>query len=151
MQEIGFNYRMSEIQAALGISQLKKIEQFKRKRRHIVSRYKELFSGDERISFLKETEFSNACWHICPVFIDFIKLKIDKKKFFDDMCDAGLRLAVQYIPVHLHPHYRGLGFAPGDYPMAENYYRQTVSLPLYCDLTDDDIDCIAERFLRVFK
>jgi dTDP-4-amino-4,6-dideoxygalactose transaminase len=151
MQELGFNYRISEMQAALGISQLNRIDQFKQKRRHIVDKYKEIFSNDERISFLKEKEFSNACPHICPIFIDFPRLKIDKKKFVDDMYDAGVQLAVHYIPVHLHPYYQKLLFKRGDYPSAEKYYEQTISLPLYCDLSDSDIECIAERFLKTLN
>ncbi|MDR1334606.1 MAG: UDP-4-amino-4,6-dideoxy-N-acetyl-beta-L-altrosamine transaminase [Holosporaceae bacterium] len=152
MPELGYNYRITEMQAAMGISQLKRIEQFKEKRRYVTDKYKEIFAADERITFLKEREYSNACWHICPIFLDFPRLAIDKRKFFDDLYDAGLRLAVQYIPVHLHPYYQEcLGFRRGQYPLAEKYYAQTVSLPLYYDLSDDDIECISERFLKVLN
>ncbi|MDR1235836.1 MAG: UDP-4-amino-4,6-dideoxy-N-acetyl-beta-L-altrosamine transaminase [Holosporaceae bacterium] len=151
MQELGYNYRMTEMQAALGISQLKRIEQFKQKRRYIVEKYKEIFAGDDRISFLTEKKFSNACWHICPLLIDFEKLGIDKKKFFNDLCDAGIHPAVQYIPVHLHPYYQNLNFKKGEYPTAEKYYAQTVSLPLYYDLSDDDVEYIGEKFLKVLN
>jgi UDP-4-amino-4,6-dideoxy-N-acetyl-beta-L-altrosamine transaminase len=151
MHQLGFNYRMTDIQAALGISQLKKIEQFKEKRRHIVSLYKELFAKDSRISFLEEKEYSNACLHLCPILIDFEGLKIDKKKFVNDLFDVGLHLQVHYIPVHLQPYYQKLGFSKGEYPAAEKYYEQTISLPLYPDLSDNDVDYIAETFLMVLN
>jgi UDP-4-amino-4,6-dideoxy-N-acetyl-beta-L-altrosamine transaminase len=149
MQLLGFNYRMTDMQAALGISQLKRIESFKQRRRDIVSRYKELFAKDQRISFLEENDYSNACFHLCPILIDFENLKIDKKNFFDKLFNAGLHLQIHYIPVHLHPYYQEFGYYEGDYPVAEKYYAQTVSLPLYPDLTDDDIEYIVETFLEV--
>lgn len=149
INSLGFNYRITEIQAALGISQLKRIEDFKAKRKHIISLYKKIFANDTRISFLKERDFSDMCFHICPILIDFENLGIDKKKFFNDLFDAGLRLQVHYIPVHLHPYYRRLGFSLGDYPITEKYYAQTISLPLYYDLSDEDVEYIVKIFLKV--
>jgi dTDP-4-amino-4,6-dideoxygalactose transaminase len=86
-----------------------------------------------------------------PALLDFESLKIDKKKFFDRLWDAGLHLQVHYTPVHLFQYYRGLGFAKGDFPIAEKYYEQTISLPLYQDLSDDDVHCIVERFLKALN
>jgi UDP-4-amino-4,6-dideoxy-N-acetyl-beta-L-altrosamine transaminase len=151
MQELGYNYRLTEMQAALGISQLGRIEQFKQRRRHIVNKYREIFAADERITFLKEKEYSNACWHVCHIFLDFRKLSINKKKFFEDLYEAGLHLAVQYIPVYWHPYYQSLGFQRKQCPIAEEYYAKTLSLPLYYDLSDDDVECICERFLKVLN
>lgn len=150
MQSLGFNYRMTDIQAALGISQLKRVDKFKEIRRNIVSKYKELFQNDERISFLEEKSFSNACFHLCPVMIDFENLKIDRIKFMNNLADNGLQMQVHYIPVHLHPYYKSLGFSKGDFPLAEKYYEQTISLPCYADLSDDDVEYIYRTFERVF-
>ncbi|MDR0677758.1 MAG: DegT/DnrJ/EryC1/StrS family aminotransferase [Holosporaceae bacterium] len=151
MHSLGFNCRMIDLQAALGISQLKRIERFKEKRRHIVSLYKELFAKYNRISFLEERKYSNACPHLCPVLIDFKGLKIDKKQFVDNLFNAGLHLHVHYIPVYLHPYYRKFGFSKGDYPNMGKYYLQTISLPLYYDLSGGDVHYIVEKFLETLN
>ena len=149
MQELGFNYRMTEMQSALGISQLKRLEAFKQRRRAVVDLYKELFNDDSRVRFLKEESYSNACFHLCPVLIDFEKLRIDKKLFFEELREAGLNLQVHYIPVYWQPYYKKMGYEKGLCPNAEKYYRQTVSLPLYPDLSDADVEEIVIRFVRV--
>lgn len=149
MQNLGFNYRMTDMQAALGISQLKKLDQFKSKRRDIVSLYRKLFENDSRVSFLKEMDFSDACFHLCPILINFEKLGISKKQFMQDLFDVGLRLQVHYIPIHLQPYYQKQGFSKGDYPNSEKYYEQTVSLPLYPELSESDVRYIVQIFLKV--
>lgn len=135
MRELGFNYRLTDIQASLGIVQLKKLDKFKKRRREIV----EYYNKNLGVSHLLEKDFSNACFHLYPILVK------NRNEFFDKAKAVGLNLQVHYIPVHTQPYYQGLGFKKGDYPKAENYYEQSISLPLYPDLTDEDLAEIVSR------
>ena len=139
MHYLGFNYRMTEMQAALGISQFKRLPAFIQRRREIVAMYKEAFARDERFSFLVEKPFSQAAFHLCPILLNFDVLTLSKKEIYQRLSLAGLMLQVHYIPVHTQPYYQKIGFKNGDCPRAEKYYLQTLSLPLYYELTDDDV------------
>ena len=142
MTELGFNYRITDIQAALGLSQMKKLDKFAQKRRFLVSCYEKAFAGDDRFELLKEPQYSKACFHLCPLLIDFDKLTISKEELYDKLRERGLFLQVHYIPVHTQPYYQNLGFKWGDYPKAEAYYRKELSLPLYPTLEEADIKLI---------
>ena len=109
------------------------------------------FLGQYLVQFLAEKDFSNACFHLCPILIDFEDLRIDKKLFFEELIKAGLNLQVHYIPVYWHPYYANLGYQRGLCPNAEEYYRRTISLPLYPDLTDEDVNEIVSRFSGVLN
>lgn len=139
MRELGFNYRMTDFQAALGVSQMKKLDGFKARRREIVDYYNRKLG----LLHLTEREYSNACFHLYPVLVE------DRDDFFSRAREKGLGLQVHYIPVHTQPYYRGLGFNPGDFPKAENYYKKTISLPLYPALSNDDLDEIIERLRSI--
>lgn len=142
MHMLGFNYRLTDIQAALGVSQLEKLDKFRKRRREIVELYRKGFENNEICSMLQEKDYSHAAFHLCPVLIDFSKIKIDKKDLFEKLREKGLYLQVHYIPVHLQPYYKKIGFKEGDYPKAEAYYRSTLSLPLYPDLKNSDVKII---------
>lgn len=135
MHELGFNYRLTDIQAALGISQLKKIEKFKKRRREIVDYYNKNLC----LPNLEEKEFSNACFHLYPVMVR------NREDFYYKAKEKGLNLQVHYIPIHLQPYYQKLGFREGDYPNAEIYYKKCISLPLYPSLTNGDLKEITKR------
>lgn len=135
MIELGYNYRMTDIQAALGISQLKKIEKFKARRREIVDYYNKNLG----LPHLIEQDFSNACFHLYPVLVE------NREQFYHDARNNGLYLQVHYIPVHTQPYYQHLGYKQGDFPCAENFYNHCISLPLYPALTDEDLDEIVKR------
>lgn len=139
MKELGYNYRMTDIQAALGCSQLKKLNKFKKRRREIVEFYNENLG----LPHLIERDFSNACFHLYPIFIQ------NRKEFFFAAKQVGLNLQVHYIPVHLQPYYSQLGYKKGDYPEAENYYEHCISLPLYSDLKDKDLIEIVKRIKTI--
>ncbi len=144
MNHLGFNYRITDMQAALGISQLKRIETFKDKRREIFKAYQDAFADDERFSTLVEPTYSKACFHLCPLLINFKKVKISKDELFKALKDKGLFLQVHYIPVHTQPYYKKLGFKQGDFPKAEAYYEKALSLPIYPDLKTKDIETIVK-------
>lgn len=135
MRELGYNYRMTDIQAALGISQLKKLDKFKKRRREIVDYYNKNLG----LPHLIEKDFSNACFHLYPVLVR------DRENFYHMAKKAGLNLQVHYIPIHTQPYYKNLGFKEGDYPNAEIYYKKCISLPLYPDLTNCDLKEIVKR------
>lgn len=138
-QLLGFNYRMPDMNAALGVSQLKRLDKFIKRRRKIVDIYKREFSGDERFSFLEEIEGSNAAFHLFPLLINFEKVKINKEELFLKFREKGLYLQVHYIPVHFQPYYQKLGFKNGDFPISEGYYEKTISLPLFFCLRFKDV------------
>lgn len=139
MRELGYNYRLTDIQAALGLSQLEKLEKFKKRRREIVDYYNEHLD----LPHLREREDSEACFHLYPVLVS------DRDGFYERAKQVGLHLQVHYIPVHTQPYYRNLGHRPGDYPKAEEYYSKTISLPLYPALNEEDLEEITARIRRI--
>ena len=139
MRELGYNYRMTDVQSALGISQLKRLDKFKKRRREIVDFYNENLG----LPHLIEKDFSNACFHLYPILVE------NRKEFYFKAKEVGLNLQVHYIPVHTQPYYQGLGYKWGDYPNAEDYYNHCISLPLYPDLKNSDLKEIVKRIKRI--
>ena len=135
MRELGYNYRMTDVQSALGISQLKRLEEFKKRRREIV----EYYNQNLGLPHLIEKDFSNACFHLYPILVE------NRRDFYFKAREAGLNLQVHYIPVHTQPYYKEQGYKEGDYPQAEKYYKHCISLPLYPDLSDEDLYEIVKR------
>ena len=142
MRELGFNYRITDIQCALGVSQLRRLDAFKARRRAIVSYYNEHLG----LPHLVERDFSNACFHLYPVLVE------NRRDFYFKAREAGLNLQVHYIPVHTQPYYRStFGYKPGDYPKSEAYYEKCISLPLYPSLTDEDVAEIVARLRGIVQ
>jgi dTDP-4-amino-4,6-dideoxygalactose transaminase len=147
MQDLGFNYRLTDIQSALGISQLGKLDRFINRRSELAAIYGRLLS---KYPFIKTPEVfpgRKSSWHLYPVRIDFAGLGASRKDLFELMSAIGINLQVHYIPVHLQPYYRGLGFKPGDFPRAEKFYEEEVSLPIYPLLDNEEAGAVAEALL----
>ena len=145
MHELGFNYRITDIQCALGISQLKKINKFIKRRKKIAKIYDQLFSNYIIFSTPKIRENSSHAYHLYPLQIDFDEIKISRKKLFNIMKRKKINLQVHYVPIHLHPYYKKkYNFKVGDFPIAEKFYKNEVSLPIYYNLKDTQIYKVAK-------
>jgi UDP-4-amino-4,6-dideoxy-N-acetyl-beta-L-altrosamine transaminase len=140
MIELGFNYRITDFQCALGISQLSKLDRFLRERRTIAASYDMIFGGDDRFIVPAVKQDCRHAYHLYPLQIHFSRLRTTKQEFFNYLRGKGVHGQVHYIPVHLQPYYRKkFGFKEGDYPAAEELYRREVSIPLYPGLQGDDV------------
>jgi len=138
---LGFNYRMTEMQAALGLSQLSRLDQFIEKR-HQQFKYYEKLLKDFPITLPFQAEDSHSSLHLYPILLPEHN-KAARKGVFEVLRHAGIGTQVHYIPVHTQPYYQALGFQLGDFPVAEDYYSRTLSLPLFADLTTAQQDRVA--------
>lgn len=130
---LGYHYRMTDMQAALAVSQLHRIEEFRAARQRLAAKYHKAF-GSLDLSWQEVPPNSESAWHLFVIRVPQEK----RKRIFNQMRDAGIGVNVHYIPVHLQPYYRDLGFEPGNFPEAEQYYREAISLPIYPNLSDND-------------
>ena len=136
---LGYNYRMTEFQAALLISQLEKLESFSKRRKEIVKMYDEAFSRIPGLKVQKEIPESDTTRHLYILQLDDKQLTCTRREFFDALRAENIYSQVHYIPVYWHSHYENLGYPKGLCPNAEHYYQQSMSLPLYYSLTDEDV------------
>ena len=148
--ELGLNYRMTDIQAALGYSQMNRLDDFVKRRRELAFRYNELLQ-DMPLVTPYVIHVSNPSWHIYIVRIDFNRVKKSKQAIFEAMKAKGITLNLHYIPVHTQPYYEKLGFSAGDYHASEQYYQEAFTLPLYYDLTDSEQVSIVESLREVLE
>lgn len=148
MQELGFNYRITDIQAVLGLSQLKRLDGFLARRRALVQRYDALLKNLP-LQLPQLDALDESAWHLYVVRVKDNSARADRRAVFDALRAADIGVNVHYIPVHLQPYYRRLGFKPGDFPQAEQYYREALSLPLYAALTDAQQDRVVAQLERV--
>ena len=152
--DLGYNYRITDIQCALILSQLDKLERFAKRRREIVERYNEAFRKLPELFVQEEIAESDTVRHLYILRIVPERLKIDRKGFFEALAAENIACNVHYIPVYWHPYYEKLGYQKGLCPNAEKLYNEILSLPLYYSLTDDDAaDVIAavEKIVEYYK
>ena len=136
-QRLGFNYRMTDICAALGLSQMARIDLFLARRREIAAAYDDGFADLPVVTPWQHPDTLSA-WHLYVILLDRRRVTRSHREVFDALRDAGIGVNLHYIPVYRQPYYRALGFGQGHCPNAEAYYAEAISLPMYPDLTDDE-------------
>lgn len=145
--DLGFNYRMTDVEAALGLSQLDKLEVFLEKRNALAAHYDKLFSECKDITPLKQNADGYSSYHLYVVRIDSLTDK-QHADLVSNLRGQGIFAHVHYIPIHMQPYYKNLGFKKGDYPNAEHYYQQAITLPLFPDLTLEEVEQVVEMLLK---
>ena len=152
MQSLGFNYRMTDMQAALGCSQLAKLEWFKKRRREVIATYNKAFAGMKYLKTPTEPKEVSSCFHLYAVQIDFAALGKTRPQVMQKLRDKGIGTQVHYIPVPTQPFYKETyGYKDGDYPVAEKYYEQELSLPLYPGLSEEDVSSVIKVVKEIIK
>ena len=141
--ELGFNYRMTDIQAALGASQLERVEEFLARRRKLAERYYELLA-DLPVVLPYQHPDTISAFHLFVIRLQLDRLNLNRRQIFEAMRSQGIGVNVHYIPVHSQPYYKQLGFKRGDFPEAERYYEEAITLPLYYGLTEEDQDRVVK-------
>lgn len=146
--ELGFNYRLSDIHAALGLSQLKRLDDFVQQRRKLAHRYHDSMS-QLPLQLPEPSMQSNdeSAWHLYMVVLQ----KHDRAKVFEQLKQAGIGVNVHYIPIHLQPYYRSLGFDAGQFPNAEQFYWNAITLPLYPSLTLEQQDRVIKSLSEALQ
>lgn len=149
MITLGFNYRMTDIQAGLLISQLKKLDRFKARRQEIVARYNEAFASVDGIIVQKEIPESDSCRHLYVIRLDLDKLSCTRREFFDAMQAEGIGCQIHYIPTYFFPYYKHMGYKRGLCPNAEEIYKGIMSIPLFPKMTDSDVEDVIHAVKKV--
>lgn len=149
MHLLGYNYRMTDIQAALGVSQLKKLDRFISLRREIAERYREAFSGNPYFDIPVENSYAKSSYHLYPIRLKETYFG-DKVNIFNKLRDKGLGVQVHYIPIYLQPYYRSLGYHKGLCPIAEDFYHKEISIPIYPMQTEDVINNVISSIQESF-
>ena len=146
---LGMNYRMTDMQAALVISQLDKLPMFSKRRKEIVKAYNEAFSKLPQIIVQKEIPESDTTRHLYILRLDLSQLKIDRKQFFEALYAENICCNVHYIPTYYFPYYEKLGYKRGICPKAEKLYEEIISLPLYYAMTDEDVQDVIDAVTKI--
>lgn len=145
--ELGYNYRMTELQAALGVSQMQRLDQYVTRRHQLAHRYDELLATLP-VTTPRQHPDSYSGLHLYVIRLQLDKLSRRHRQVFESLREQGIGVNLHYIPVHTQPYYQRMGFKLGDYPEAERYYAEAISLPLFPAMTDSDQDDVVTAFQR---
>jgi len=148
MQMLGFNYRITDFQCALGINQLRKLDRFIEKRREIVEIYRKELSTIDDIILPKERSYVKSAWHIYCIRVNN---SATRKDVFKRLRNYGIGVQVHYIPIHFQPYYKNLGYKEGDCPGAEEYYKRAITLPLYPTLGIKEVKFIIQKIKKLLN
>lgn len=148
--DLGFNYRMTDIQAALGTSQLTRLDEFVQRRHELAARYQNLLA-DLPLTLPWQHPDTRSAYHLYVIRLQLDRISKSHRQVFEELRQAGIGVNLHYIPVHLQPYYHQLGFRPGDFPEAEKYYGEAISLPLYPGLDEADQDNVAAALRNILS
>lgn len=146
--DLGYNYRMTDIQAALGLSQMDRLDEFVMRRQGIAEKYNEELQGLPIILPWQHPDTYSA-YHLYVICLEEDKITKNHKQVFEELRQAGIGVNLHYIPVHTQPYYRELGFDWGDFPVSEYYYQTTISIPMYSAMMDADQDYVIKTLKEV--
>jgi dTDP-4-amino-4,6-dideoxygalactose transaminase len=150
VDEPGFKYNMTDIQAAMGLAQLRKLESFQRRRREIVEAYNSAFAGISALETPTERQDVEHAWHLYVLRLRLETLRINRDRFIEELTARNIGTSVHFIPIHLHPYYRQkYGYEPSALPVAWSNYQRMLSLPLHPMLTDADVSDVISAVLGV--
>lgn len=148
--ELGYNYRITDIQAALGYSQLQRITEFIKRRRYLAERYNRLLAELPVITPWEHPDCKSA-FHLYVIRLQLDRINKSHRQVFEELRQAGIMVNLHYIPVHTQPYYKKMGFKRGDFPEAERYYSEAISLPLYYGLSDEEQDYVVEKLTQIVR
>ncbi|PIT82077.1 UDP-4-amino-4,6-dideoxy-N-acetyl-beta-L-altrosamine transaminase [Limnohabitans sp. 15K] len=135
---LGYNYRMTDMQAALGVSQMTRLNDYVKRRHDIAQRYNELLA-ELPLELPWQHPESYSAYHLYVIRLQLKKIKVTHRQVFEALRAKGIMVNLHYIPVHTQPYYQKMGFKQGDYPQAEQYYREAISIPMHVNLSDEDL------------
>jgi dTDP-4-amino-4,6-dideoxygalactose transaminase len=148
--DLGYHYRTTDIQAALGASQMRRLEEFLSRRRALVRRYDERLQHSPLTLPWQHPQTASS-WHLYVVRLQLDRIRKTHRQVFEELRAAGIGVNLHYIPVHTQPYYQKLGFRAGDFPEAEKYYAEAITLPLFYDLTAADQERVVGTLRQVIE
>lgn len=147
--QLGFNYRMTDLQAALGISQMKRLDKFVSKRHLLRKKYDLLLNNLPVVKPYQDNE-SYSAFHLYPIQVDKRKTNKNRQQIFNQLRRQSIGVNVHYIPIHTQPYFKKLGFRDGDFPQSETYYKEAISLPIYYSMTDVEQEKVVKALQSCF-